>query len=256
MSKIAIGYVNRYDGATIAAGHVASNMPVANLTTIDLTERWRSGSTNSSYLTADLGSALACRAFGLFGTNLTSAATIRVRASNTDFTTGDLLDTGTVSAGVDNGLGALINIFSADVTARYWRADLADSSLSYLEAGRAFLGPLWYPGRNFTYGKGITWEDGSEIDEHRTGAVFVNPGARRRVLAFDLRGLTRAEAYDQAFELDRTQGLTAELLAILDPADSTYLTRRAVWGVLRRATPIRLEALNRYAKRYEVRELV
>lgn len=67
--------------ATITAASAASTMPASNLNLAQPTDVWRSTSLTSQYIVADLGSAKAVDTIALMFTNLTSAATMRIRGA-------------------------------------------------------------------------------------------------------------------------------------------------------------------------------
>src|SRR5574340_1443988 len=116
-----LGWENKADAAMIPAGSEIATLPASNVQQPHLSRKWNTAAgVKSSYLLLDLSASVSCALLGVLGTNLTAAATLRLRASDADATAvaGDKLDTGAVSAGVKTGYGAAYKWFAA-VAARY-----------------------------------------------------------------------------------------------------------------------------------------
>src|SRR5579864_7228691 len=98
------------DAATLAGSSQVASLPIANLQAMQPKKKWRSTGT-TEYVTADMGAAVACNGLALIGHNLTSAATLRVRAaaSAANVTASPALDTGAVSAWPVSGKPADVN---------------------------------------------------------------------------------------------------------------------------------------------------
>jgi hypothetical protein len=254
VANILIAWDNKADAATLTAGSEISTLPATNVQNEHLSKKWHTDGVNSSNLTLDMGSSVACALLGVLGTNLTAAATLRLRASDTDptATSSLLLDTGTIAAGVKAGYGAAYKSF-ASTTARYWRLDLTDTSLSNLQVGRLFLGPRWQPTINMELDWSVVPLDESEVEESYGGQEYANERPQRRVLRFALGFMNEAEMYGNPFAMARANGIVRDVLAIPD-IDGSYLSEQAVWGRLATSEPLVNDRLGIFRQRFQVRE--
>lgn len=228
-------YVQRY--GTVTAGSAATSAPAANLRDSQLAVKWRSQTgTNSTYVLADLGAQRSIDAVGLIATNLTAAATRRVRISTTDSTgaAGDAHDSGTGSAGVDPLYSTMLRLLPSPVTGRYVRIDITDASLQYLEAGRFLVGLCWRPTYNYRLGWTAQAVDDAQVATTWGGADWRDGRAVRRRIRAELL-LTRAE-FDTHGQAILRLGGSRDVLFVLDP-DSSNLGRDSIFG---RIAPVEL----------------
>lgn len=251
-----LAWENKIDAATLSAGSAAAGLPVTNVQHAHLSRRWHmAAGVKSSWLLADLGSAIPCAALAVLGTNLTAAATYRLRASNLDPTAvaGDLLDTGVVAGAVKTGYGAVYKPFTA-LSARYWRLDLTDTTVAdHVEVGRVFLGPAWQPSIELLYGWSVTPTDPSRRTQSIGRQTHVDVLPQARVLEFTLGFMDEAQMYGNAFALARSNGLAKDVLVI--PVEtSAYLSEQAVFGLLVQSEPLVHEAWQIYRMAYQIEE--
>lgn len=251
-----IAHDNLADAATIATDSEIAAAPAANVQDPHLSRKWQTAtSVKSAYLLLDLGASETCGVLGVFGTNLTAAATRRLRGSVTDPTaTGSLAyDSSSGVAGVVEGYGQALLVF-ADVAARYWRIDLADASLEdNLQVGRVFLGPKWEPTYNHSYGWQLGWLDASQVVRSWGGQSYADRKPQRRMAEFRLDHLSEAEAFENALEIARAQGVVGDVLAIPDP-DSTYIGRQAIWGQCTASEPMQNPIALTWQQKYRIEE--
>ena len=255
-----LGWNNRVDDADLAASNQIATLPAGNVKHPYLSKQWRTqAGVTAANLILDLGSALECEIYALVGTNLTSGATLQIRASDVDPTVIATLlyDSGVVSAGVDNNYRTIYGVLSAKTTARYWRFDISDGAAvgGNLRIGRFWLGPAWTPSANLSYGWSKTFLDGSRITETRSGAEFIDQGPRARVFDFQLSFMTKAEMMANAFEIARRNGLTRDVLVLVDPNGPT-IHEDSVLGLIKRADPLVEEKLKINRQRYVIKERV
>lgn len=232
MSNIMLGCENFIDTATLFTESVVPTLPVANLKDPHIKRVFRAdGST--AYLIADLGSQRTLSGTCLIGTNGTSACTVRVRLSTADSAglEGDAYDSGVVPAGVDPDYRYLTHVFGGNQTGRYLSLSLSDPSVSNLEGGRWWAGPLWQPQHNYSYGWSRGYADLSKVTKSRGGQSFVDRNNMYQVFDFVLEYLTKAEAHDDLLALSRLAGLHTDVLAIMNP-DSSNLSRDTVFGLM------------------------
>lgn len=136
-----IGWDNKADAGTVTAGAQISTLPASNVQESRLSRQWRTPTgVKRSRLLVDLGSAISADLLGAFGTNLTDAARMRVRASYYDAAAhaGDAIDTGLISAGVEPPFTA---IYKA-VKASYLTLDADKVPAFYIDYTQGNLYPL------------------------------------------------------------------------------------------------------------------
>jgi len=258
-----LAWLNRADAATLIAGSEVASLPVANIQNPHVSKKWHTaGTVTSSSCRFDMGSSVSCSLLALLGTNLTSAATIRIRASDTDpvVTSSLAYDSGLVSAGVKDGYGAIYKSFAA-ATARYWRFDLSDATLpDHIEVGRVFIGPKWQistgdagGGGGQIYNWSVTPMDPSRRDKSYAGQSYADILPQQRLLQFTLDWMGEAEMYGNAFALARANGIVTDVLAIPDIAGA-YLSEQAVWGLITTAQPLVHRASRIYQMKFEIEE--
>jgi len=251
-----IAWDNKADSAALTASSEQASLPGSNVKQPHLSRKWYTASAvKSAALTLDLGSSTSCGLLAVLGTNLTSAATLRLRASNADPTAvaGDLLDTGTVSANVKDGYGAVYKSFNA-VAARYWRLDLTDNSVSdNLRVGRLFLGPKWAPSAGMLYGWAPAVNDPSKIAKSYGGQSYADVRPQFRALQFELSYMNEAEMYGNAFALARAKGVVSDVLAIPFEA-GTYISEQAVWGLCTAQQPLIQQAVRIFRQKFQIEE--
>jgi len=251
-----LAWENLADDATLIAGSAVSTLPVENIQNPHLSKKWHTASSVTAVSCRfDMGSSVDCSLMALLGTNLTSAATIRIRASDTDpvVTSSLAYDSGVVSAGVKDGYGAIYKTF-AETTSRYWRFDISDATLAdHIEVGRVFIGPSWEPAVNMMLNWSVTPTDTSRRDKSYAGQTYIDILPRVRVLQFQLDFLTEAEMYGNAFAMEFANGIAADILGIPDIA-SSYLSEQAVWGLINSAQPVIERELGIFQHRIEIEE--
>lgn len=250
-----IAWENKADAATLGTDSEIATLPGANVQQSHVAQKWYTAAgVNSAYLIFDMLSSVACALLAMLGTNLSAAATVRVRASDVDPTvTGTLLlDTGVLAGGVKEGYGAIYKAF-ASTAARYWRIDLSDASLTQLQVGRVFLGPSWAPASNQEYGWSVTSTDESLISESYGGQDYADIRPQRRLLEFELKWGSEAEMYGNAFALSRAQGISKDVLAIHD-ITSAYVSEQAVWGRCTAAQPLVHRTTLNFRQKFSIKE--
>lgn len=253
-----IGYVNRIESGVLTAGSAESERPIADLAKVSGGDYWQTtAGTVSTWFQCDAGSAVEWRLFGLFRTNLTTAATVRWMLGTTAGAS-DVLDTTAAAANIQAGYGQTVQALGQGYSARYLRCEIADAGNpdGFLRVPLAFAGPAWQPGRNFSYGWSIGWEDPTEMDETIGGQEIarLGPPARRVLeLAFDLVG--ESVVHGTLLEIDRLKGRTGNVLAVPRPDQAAAIVNReAVFGRLGDNARPSNPGFQLWAKRYRVRE--
>ena len=154
--------------------------------------------------------------------------------------------------------GTLVWILPNSVNARFIRVEVDDQNnpAGYVQFGRLFLADGWQPVRNMTYGASLAWEDRSEVQEALSGAEYFDERGARRVVKFQLPGMSEAEAMAQAFDIQQGVGITKEVLFVWDPDDTVHAIRRQFLGRLRTLSPIENPGPDRWRSPFEVQELL
>lgn len=255
------------DSATLATAEtVAASMPLTNLQSIQPTDAARFLSPGSAYFTVDFGAATTVDFCALGYTNATFAATWRVRAAATEagLTGAPSYDSGSISLWPASGLGdwayvhGLLDI-GVDKTFRWWRIDIADAGnpAGYFQAGRLILANAWRPrGILNSEGAEFGWQDSSEWSQSRGGQTYVDGRPRARSFSFGLSNIDDTEMFPNAFWLDRTRGRVKDVIFSLDPAHATLAQDWTIIGLMSELSPARTLQKNRWAKRYQIEELL
>lgn len=239
MASAYILFDDRVAAAALSGAATLDGLPLANLQDPQPRKvaRW---SGTSGYVVADFGAAVPIGAAVIHGTNLSAAATRRVRLSSVDATgaAGDVHDSGTAVAGASTVYnGSFAYTLTADASARYLRVDLADTSLAWIDAGLLLAGPVFRAARNFSYGAAIGYRESGRNEASPVGVTFTTRRGRARALSLRFDYATAAEAYAQLLELQRIAGVTQNVAIVPDPG-GLYAAQRLLVGTLQDLTPI------------------
>jgi hypothetical protein len=190
-------------------------------------------SVTSANLRIDGGAGAKWRAFGLFRTNLTPAATVRWRVSDDSAFATSIYDSGTLSGTVIAGYAQSLAIATTEQTGRYARVDIADAGNpdGFLNIPLAYAGPVLQPAVGLAYGTRHARDRDEVVVRSRGGQEFVTLRSARRRWGFDFGALTTAEFWDGLAELDRVAADGTNVLLVPFPAGSN-VAREAVFGRL------------------------
>lgn len=251
-----LAWVNRWDEGAVTSGSQLTDLPDDNTQHPHLTKKWHTAAgVKSSFAVVDLGSAKAAALVAVLGTNFTTAATIRVRADNADPTgaAGGQRDTGTLTGKFAKG--ACYELFTP-ATARYWRVDLADTSLpDNLQVGRIVIAPYWDAKLNLAFGWQVTPVDLSSRLATPGGTVFSQKRSQQRELVFTLAFANESDMYGNGFAAAAAAGQIKDLLCVPQIA-SAFRWDQAVWGLIEEPVQIIHEAALQYRARYTVSERI
>lgn len=249
-SIVAIGYLNRASGATMAATTADGSYPVANLANARLSSPYRStaGSLTGQSIDVDLGATYTdLDVMALLGCNFQDAATRSpVLSTHSDYSSpvynpgsGNAFDVSTYPALVADvpTYGRNMIVFpGSSKSARYARFTCADSGnpSNYLSARVYWVGPVWQPVIGIDMGDG-----GLERDLEYVG----EPGMERRleIMRYSHAFLTEGEAR-QFRSIARTKLRTGRLLVVARPlSPSVWLNGEALHCSMRsvsKETPV------------------
>lgn len=260
----AILYDNLADTATVTASSWVAAAPPATLQNEHVSRRWKGRLGASEYVLVDLGAATAIDTIALLGcqaivgdtqANMTAAATTRVRVSTADAMglAGDAYDSGLAAGRVRAAYGALVVHRPAPVTGRYVRIDLAQASAEAILAGRLVIGLRSAFAVNFGYGWSYGYADLSRTKKSAGGQTYIERDDRYRVLNLNFEFVDPAERYGFVDEIDRINGLSRDILFVIDPASSEP-DRDTLWGLMTDLSPPTEPYLNLFSKSYRIEE--
>jgi hypothetical protein len=236
MTNCLFGWENRILSASaLTASSEATGMTAGNLQSQQgtATDAWQTaaGVTDAS-LVIDMGADVLWRAFGLFRTNLTPAATVRWRVGADAAFATSTYDSGALT-GIVTGFGQHVHVMPADVSARYARADISDATNTdtFLNIPLAFAGPVWIPQRNLGFSSAVGREHDAAVVRTRSGGEYVTLRSSRRRWAVSLPALTGSEVWPQVFELDSAAADGRNILFVPFP-EGDDVQREAVFGRL------------------------
>lgn len=129
----------------------------------------------------------------------------------------------------------------------------ADGSVSL---SRAFFGPAWRFVRNPDVGLDTGWKTTTRKRRGRQGAVFSRRGAFYRTIQFGCSDLEEDDAFTNAFDLGRRQGIDQEVVFVLDPGATVHSLRQTVYGQLAEPPRVRWTRPERLSTTLQIEELV
>ena len=282
MANLILAYPNRSDDAVLSGG--VWQIPLARLQTRILADVARSADLDPAHTRVDvaLERERPVMLVTLVRHTLTRMATYRLSAGSAAGQT-DLYDSGwrevwptiypqstlswdspswwdgRISEEDRAGYPAnLVHVMEAGVFARYWRLELSDPSnpAGYVEAGRLYIAEQWQPIVNCNWGYTLGWEDKTGVEETLDGVEYFDERPRYRVARFQLAHMDTDEAYGQAFELQRRQGISGEVFLLTDPADAMHRIRHGFLGRVRQLSPIEATSHQRHGSTFEIKEIV
>lgn len=252
------------DDAAISASSEVTGLPATNLLDMQPAKKWRSD--GATEVTLSLITAFPVEADTLFlvGHNLSATALVRVSSTSLG------LDTGWQSAWPTSGK-PLVRSWPHFITllrwlplgaATDWDVQIADPSNAYLEAGRLMIGAAWQPSFNFDIGGTPLGFDPVDVQTRTPyGRTFTDRRASPRLFELAIFALTKREAFDGIYEIQRQLGLWGDVVCCLDPGETTDLHRFTLHGVFTERGAYTLPAAfdgdgNMYGAAIRLRELI
>ena len=233
-----IGSLNRAVDGTIAVSSSVASLPGENLQNPhgDSSNAWQSAGQTTCTIRVDAGTEAATwQMFGLFRTNLTAGANMRITIGSQAWLESGApanWDSGLTSAGVTPGFGQAVRIAPAEVTGRYCRFSVQDPGNpdGFLAAAQIYAGPGYQAG-------GISYESAwqrsttQQRTETRGGQEFVSEKFSRRGWDVSFPNVPTSQVYTQIMEAMRMAGLGRNILFVPFGAGAD-ITRDAVFGRL------------------------
>lgn len=245
-----LSWINHAAQAGLTASAENSLLPAQNVQTMPLGKVWRANA-GSAYLDFDFGTNVALQHFTARNVRITASGTWRLQVSAVSAGADELLDTGTIASGVQDGYPHLYYDHTSELSARFLRITITNA-LPYTQVGYVHAGPGWQPVRNFSYGARLRWEDEADRERSLGGQPLVNSRGRWRVLGFSLDNNTPATMLANALELQRVAGLAGNVLVRLDP--DNYPQEWSAYGLLQQVTPLNWAGPARMPQAFEIED--
>ena len=257
MGTLAIAAPNRAYGATYSGGLWTSALPASNAGTIHFGQVARSTNAilTSTILRIDVGSVRALRFFGLVRTNLSSAATWKVKigtsAGTSDIYAGAFLtawpmstsQTAMAAKGIEddlwrNDVSICPIVLPTYYSGRYVTLEIDDTSntAGYVEVGGVFVGGGIVPQYNAGYGLQDNHTDLSTNSNAEAGALWPVGRRRLRKVNFVIEPLTLTGG-DEHHELQRMIGTVDDVLYLPNTDDMAICQRYGFIGTLKEMMP-------------------
>jgi len=285
MSNLLLAFNNRVDRSVLSGGAWSSGLPLANLQDRILSHPARSTNAldTSTWFTVIFPTAWRINVVALCKHNLDADAWWRVRAFSDSGFSNATYDSGFVQVWkpytgthdeaweapsfwdnrvtFDDANGYLWHAILAvpnNQESRYWKIEISNTTnaAGYLQIGRLFMAAAWSPQYNFNYGASLQFEDHAEIEEAVDGTEHFLVKPVYRVVRLALDWLSTDEAMRGLLDLQRTMGVTGEVLFMWDPQEIEHLVRRSFLGRLRQLSPIENPYLSLHKTQLEIKELL
>lgn len=251
-----LAWNNKWDDASLSSTDDVSNLAVENTQVDPIGLPARTDGTSFT-IDFDYGSQTAWRVFALIPPQVsqgqpTSNATVRITLSNSASGNTDVYDSGTINAGAIDGYPEIYHDIGSNKTAQYGRIVVSDSSLSLIEIGRIFAGEAWQPTIGESFGRLAGWIDPSPKTRSLGGQTLIDKRTRFRRFEFQLEFNTESEMMDNAFELDRVNGTSTNVLMLLDR--DGFSQKLSTLGLITRSQLLNHWNFDRVRKRYVIEQ--
>ena len=273
MPNLRVIYDNVAASATLTASTTSGTLAAANLLTDTKSAVHRSTSTSVTY-TMTWSEAQTIGAVALPATNLTSAATVRVRLYSDMAGTTQIADSGTVSACPSSMLGlygwpGAINAnafahggaskaavwFLTQLTAvRRCVVTLTDTGnpAGYIDCARLVLGPYWEAPYNPRYGATAGTAGLTKTERSESGDQLTVRGAQYQTMSLDLAMLNETDRAQLA-KIFRSIGTHRNVFLSLFPGNSSASAEQDHMIYGKRASGlISLDFFNAYSTKFDI----
>jgi hypothetical protein len=242
------------DAWALSGGPTAGSMPLTFLSSQQPSDVARWTDLTQVYLVIDALAAVTVNMVALLYTNMTSAATWRIRGATSvaNLTNG--------SAGYDSRVGGVDLTMITDpaetwwdrlhaylwVAAtigpfRYWRVDIADAAnpAGYFQAGRLYMGNMYQASRGAKLGGDVMVTEvvptSSSSSAHQvSGGGQAYPAVRVKTggITFGMEFLPKSEVFRGLYQIVRRRGGTKDVFVLLDPDDRSFAMEQSCYGTL------------------------
>ena len=267
MSNIMLLHDNQVDRAVVAASSEVATMPVTNVQNPQRTVMYRSAAVGTQTIDITLAQDEdQVQAFALVDHNLTLAGTVQIQAWSDalggatevlnvtlqpyqpTYGYGVQLYGEGLYGGYDiyiNGLSIgdaravlrpiLMTQISPALKIRYWRITINDLALTYYQMGRVYLGPIWSPTVNYSFGSTKSRQSRTRRIEARGGQYYGNPRTDRTILQFSFDWLDDADR-DQLWIINMIKGKENPFILVQRPVGGYAQESTTFYGVFDQLT--------------------
>ena len=227
------GWPNRFLSSVLTASNQEAALPVTNLANDQgsADQAWQCPAT-SGWVRLDAGAVVPFRLVSLHNSNLTAAATVRVRAwIGADTSAAPAWDSGVLPGAVVAGYRQALVMLPAGASGRTLQIDIADPGNpdGFLNVAQAFAGPAWQPVRNFNFQSAPGRTAQLAKTATRSGGVVIRPDWVKRVFALSLSGIKAAEVLPRVMDLDLYARRGNNVLFVPNP-DSPTRNQEVLFG--------------------------
>lgn len=235
-----LGWENALDAGGLTVSAEEATLPAQNLRDPlgAAATGWQTPSpVTAAWVQIVPAAAVAWRAVMLARTNLSAAATMRVRLGDVaTITSAPAYDSGTLSGCLR---GQMVHLLPAAVTAVACRVDIEDAGNpdGFLNIPLIYAGPAWQMATNISRESAQVMADGSRRTETRGGQQHVEEGWLRRGWELRLENHRASDAEQRLLDLEFAARRGTNILCI--PRPLTQPARDAVFGLAEQFTPLR-----------------
>ena len=240
------------DAAVLSASTFPAGLPVGNLQRSPIGEVCRLLDPENAFIQIDMGAAHPIRLIALLGHNGSSRGHARIRAAaqlenletTPDYDSGEIpIRSHQQDFDSDSQIGALpknhcIHVPGVIQAYQFWRIDITDTEVPYLDIGRLYLADPFQPETNMDYGIQDGFIDPSSTARAYSGKLISNERPMYRAVDLKLSFGTESEMYGQLFEIDRLRGTTRDVLLISDPDNLSMIQKRTIYGVMKNLSQV------------------
>lgn len=263
---------NYLDQAIVTGGTTLQGFPVSKVSTINLYDfcKFSGVLATNSYFILEFTGFKSLQLFALLKTNVSNAATWRVRVADTlaNVTAAPTYDSGSVPCVPPYGafgelpwgefdwgdvlpptFGQYLNKNSflplvEPVFGKFVRIDIDDqleNTQGNISVARLWLGAIYQPSLNVNYGASVQLKDTTTTRKSESGVRKYGTRYQRRIVngTFDL---PQTELFYNIFgKLHTVKGVNGELVCILDPLTPSSYIQSAVYGNMEENDPVKFD---------------
>lgn len=145
------------------------------------------------------------------------------------------------------------------VSARYGRVYITQGSgptaTSYVQFGRAWIGPWFQPARNYIYGASLDWEPLTVRRRANGGMNYFRKRRMIRVFRFGFDSLSEREAFE-VFDIKRILDIDGQVIVVADPDNGETSFQRNFLGNVSSPDPVTHPNYGQYQSAFEIKEEV
>jgi hypothetical protein len=267
--------------STVPPDNEKPGWPVENLQNTIHAEAWKTNGTGNVTLRADLGKAQAINAIGLAYHNFHPATVVTFRAYSDEFTTevyseeleivgaiigwleGGWLSDGWLGYPIDGNLILFPRVTSLlplaeMVGARYIALEFANGGGEENEfyLGRAFVGQMFEPDRNFSHGFSIEPIDDSNSERSLGGVLFTDEGEQYLRMTLSFNYIQESQAFSEFWQFARYMGTRKDFVAQAMDSNTRIARLTTMVGKFQRNPALTGRAHDRYAIQFVIREMI